>query len=123
MSGSIDRQVMNRRTLVFSLIAVGLCLLVVGLAWDRLVPSSAYWTPEQAQELSAAQLDMHTKSHQHGADAEQQMAAARERYKDISTQLDRARGSQRIMGTLFLAAGVLLLVTSIVLHFSQSRNE
>lgn len=123
MSGSIDRHVMNRRTLVFGLIAVGLCLLGVGLAWDRLVPASAYWTSEQAEELSAAQLEMHTKSHQHDADAEQQMAAARDRYKKVSAQLDRARGSQRLTGTLFLAVGVLLLVTSIVLYYSQNRNE
>ena len=101
----------------------GLCLLILGLAWNRLVPSAAYWGPEQANELSAAHRDMHTKSHQHGADAEKEMAIARERFKKISQQLERARGSQSRIGTLFLVAGVSLLLVGIVLHFSQSRSE
>ncbi len=115
--------VMKRRVLVLSLLLIGLCLVVLGLAWDHLVPSSAYWGPEQAKELTAAQIEMHSKSHHHGADAEQQMAAARERYRKISQQLETARGSQKRIGTFFLAAGVLLLVAGVVLHVSQNRSQ
>jgi hypothetical protein len=114
---------MTRPVLVGTLILGGLCLLILGLGWNHLVPSAAYWSPEQASELSAAHRDMHTKSHQHGADAENQMAIARDRFKKISQQLESARGSQSRIGTLFLLAGVALLVAGIVLHLSQNRSE
>jgi hypothetical protein len=114
---------MKRRILVLGSILTGLCLLILGIAWDRLVPSSAYWSPEQAEEYTAAQLDMHSKSHQHGAGAENDMVLARERFAKISRQLERARGTQRISGTVFLAAGVLLLVGGVGLHFSQNRHQ
>ena len=92
---------MKRRVLVLSLLLIGLGLVVLGLAWDHLVPSSAYWGPEQANELTAAHTDMHSKSHHHGADAEQQMATARERYEKISQQLESARGSQKRYRNIF----------------------
>jgi hypothetical protein len=113
---------MNRRLLVAGLIVAGLCLFGVGLAWDRLVPSSAYWSVEQAKEYTAAQLEMHTKSHQHGADGEQEMAVARERFAKVNRQLERARGSQKFSGTLFLAAGITLLLVGVALHVSRQRS-
>jgi hypothetical protein len=114
---------MKRPVLVLSLLLVGLCLIVLGLAWDHLVPSSAYWSPEQAQELTDAQLDMHSKSHDHSPAAEQKMATARQRYVQISQQLESARGSQKRLATVFLAGGVLLLLAGIVLHITQPRSE
>ena len=115
---------MKRRILVPSSILVGFCLLCLGLAWNRLVPSSAYWSPDQAEEYTAAQLEMHTKSHHHDGDAEQEknMDAARERFDKISHQLERARGSQERTGTLFLAAGVSLLLVGVLLHLSGNRS-
>src|SRR5688572_14978485 len=100
---------MNRRFLVTGLVIVGICLLGLGLAWNRLMPSSAYWSPEQAKEYSDAQIEAHAKSHQHGHDAEKDMAVARERFSKISQQLADARGSRRRTGKLFLVAGVLLV--------------
>ena len=84
---------MTRPVLVGTLILGGLCLLILGLGWNHLVPSA------------------------------KEMAIARERFKKISQQLERARGSQSRIGTLFLVAGVSLLLVGIVLHFSQNRSE
>jgi hypothetical protein len=114
---------MKRRALVLSSILAGFCLLLMGLVWNRLVPTTAYWSPEQAEEYSAAQLDMHSKSHQHGDAAEKEMTIARERFAKISDQLDRARGTQKFGGTIFLAAGVLLLLAGVGLHFAQNRSR
>jgi hypothetical protein len=114
---------MKRSILVPSLIVLGFGLVLLGLAWKHLVPSSAYWSPEQAQEYSAAQADMHTKSHQHGADAERDMDAARERFKNISRQLDRARGSQSRAGMVFVVAGIALVLAGIAVHVSSDRSE
>jgi hypothetical protein len=113
---------MKRRDLVLSLLLVGLCLVGLGLTWDHLVPSSVYWGPAQADELIAAQIEMHKKSHQHGADAEKEMAIARERYVKLSQQLESARGSQNRIGTFFLVAGISLLLAGIVLHMSQANS-
>jgi Flp pilus assembly protein TadB len=114
---------MNRRFLVISSVIAGICLLGLGLAWNRLVPSSAYWSPEQAKEYSDAQIEAHAKSHEHGHHAEKEMAVARERFSKISQQLEDARGSRRRTGTMFLAAGVLLVVAGLVLHLSESRSD
>ena len=99
-------------------------MLGLGLAWDKMVPSSAYWGPNQAQELTAAQVDAHAKSHYHGGDParERESAAARERYDRITRQLEAARGSHRRSGFFLTAAGVALLVVGIGLHLS-ARGE
>jgi hypothetical protein len=110
---------MNRRVLVFSLLVAGLCLVGLGFAWNQLVPSSVYWSPEQAEEYTAAQIEMHTKSHEHSADRAQEMAAARERFVKISQELESARGSQKRFGMLFMVAGVSLLLAGIALFVSQ----
>jgi hypothetical protein len=102
---------------------VGFCLLGLGLAWDRLVSPKAYWTPDQAREYAAAQLEMHAKSHQHTGDAEKEMAVARERFEKIGRQLERARSSRKRTGTLFLAAGIVFLVAGVVLQLAESRSE
>jgi hypothetical protein len=113
---------MNRRYLEIALVVAGLCLLALGLAWNRLMPPSAYWSPEQAKEYSDAQIEMHAKSHQHGHGAEQDMALARKRFSKISQQLDDARGSRTRTGKIFLVAGVLLVVAGSVLRLSESRS-
>jgi hypothetical protein len=94
----------------------------IGLAWNRLMPPSAYWSPEQAKEYSDAQIEMHAKSHQHGQHAEPDMAVARERFSKISQQLEGARGSRKRTGKLFLAGGVVLIVAGMVLKLSESRT-
>jgi hypothetical protein len=114
---------MNRRFLILGLVVVGFCLLGLGLAWDRLVSPKAYWTPAQAEEYAAAQLEMHAKSHQHSSEAEKEMALARERFEKISRQLERARSSRKWTGRLFLAAGIISLAAGIVLHAAVSRSE
>lgn len=109
--------------LVPSLILLGTCLLGLGLAWNRIVPSSAYWSPQQAAEYTAAKLELHSKSHDHGSGVEQEMATAHERFAKISRELERARGSQRFTGTGFVILGVLLLAAGIAVHFAAKRSE
>ena len=110
---------MKRRLALLSLIA-GLCLLGLGLAWDRIMPSSAYWGPEQEKEFTAAQVDAHAKSHNRGDDEarERESAAARKRYERMIQQLKAARGSHRRGGFFLTAGGVALLLLGIALHLS-----
>jgi hypothetical protein len=114
--------VVTRRFVEIALVVAGLCLLGLGLAWNRLMPPSAYWSPEQAKEYSDAQIEMHAKSHQHGQHAEKDMAVARARFSKISQQLDDARGSRTRTGKIFLVAGVLLVLAGSVLRLSKSRS-
>ena len=115
---------MKQRFLVPSLLLVGLCSLGLGMAWNRVVPSTAYWASEQAEEYSIAQSELHAKAHSHGQDQEheKEVADARERFVTIYQELQRARESRSRAGHLFLAVGVALILCGIVVHMMAGRR-
>jgi len=116
---------MNRKPLVLSLLLVGFALLGLGLAWNRIVPTTAFWSPEEAIEHSTAQAELHSISHSHGHDEEheREVAAARDRFLKINQQLEDARGSRHRSGTFFTAAGIGLLVLGIMLHYAAGPSK
>jgi hypothetical protein len=111
---------MKQRLLVPSLALVGIFLLGIGLAWDHLVSSSAYWNEAQAEEYNAAQFDLHAKSHHHENPSEahkQEFDAAKKRFEHISARLNRARNYRNYTATALEALGVLAVLVACVIHF------
>jgi hypothetical protein len=116
---------MKQRFLVPGLILIGICLLAVGLTWRRIVPPAAYWGPEQADEYSAAQSQLHAigHEHEHDPDFEREITLARERFEESYQELEDARSSRNLTGIIFTAAGVIVLLAGIVLHMTAGRAE
>ena len=108
------------------LLITGLALIALGWLWNSLVPSTAYWGPQQADEFVAAQADLHAKTHaQEGsrADHAQEFAAARERFDKIRHELESARTARSRTGSILAGIGVLLALAGIVLYFSAKKPE
>lgn len=118
---------MTRRFLVPVLILLGVIVLVVGTQWGRIWPANSYWSNEQADELTAAQVALHSLSHSHGLgnkDAhEKQFAAAREHHDRISNQLTSAQNSRDRSGTIAIIAGILTILFGIGLHFVERSTS
>lgn len=116
---------MKQRFLVPGLILIGICLLAVGLTWHRIVPPAAYWGPEQADEYSAAQSQLHAIGHEHEHDPtfEREIGLARERFEKSYQELEDARSSRNRTRIIFTAAGVIVLLAGIVLHMTAGRDE
>jgi hypothetical protein len=109
-----------QRFLIPSMLLAGLVLVGLGIEWNRLRPASSYWTKEQAAEYSSAQSALHGMAHNHGRVDEAQSAeflAAKDRYTKISGQLESARNAQSGTSTLFIALGMISVVSATVLHY------
>jgi hypothetical protein len=111
---------MNNRFVVPGLIVVGLCMLVAGAAWNQIVPSSAYWTPEKAEEFAAAQTNLHA----HLDDAKekrQEFAAAKARFIKIRDELEQARGTRSRTKTVVTFLGAAVLLAAVITHMAQRK--
>src|SRR5262245_36622587 len=119
------RPFMKQRVLVLSLLLAGLCLLVLGQTWTRLVPSTVYWDDAQAKEYSDAQIDLHEKSHHQRPDGppNAEFQAAHERFDKISSDFEHARNSRNFTGTLLTVIGVLLLISGVGLHWAGRQSD
>lgn len=114
---------MNMRFLIPGLLVIGLCLLLAGLSWNSILPSSAYWTPQQAEEFSAAQTELHAQWHKraHGH-YESEAEAVKARFEKIADELRNARASQSRWKITLITTGVVTLVTGIVLHLNRRQS-
>jgi hypothetical protein len=113
---------MNDRLVVSGLIGGGLCLLILGAAWNQVVPSSAYWTPEKAEEFSAAQTDLHSHL-DHSANHEHAYSAAKDRFIKIRDELESARGTRSRIKTIITSVGVTLLALAVLIHWSVRQGR
>jgi hypothetical protein len=108
-----------------ALLIIGLGLMGLGWIWSSVIPSTVYWGPEQAEEYTRAQADLHAKTHaakHRSADYdEHQFAAARQRFEQIRGQLDAARSAQASIGTYLATAGILLVLVGIGIHLANQQ--
>ena len=106
------------------MILAGMVSMVVGFQWNRIRTSNAYWSEEQANELTAAQVKLHELSHKRdsGQDASKsaEFIAARERVLTMTQKLDQARSSRSRTGTILIVAGITAVVSAAVLHYRRS---
>jgi hypothetical protein len=121
----MTNEAMKHPYLVPGLIVVGLFLLVLGLGWNRVSDSDAYWDEGQATEYATAQAELHAKSHTHSDDPRhaQEVAAAKERFIKSYQALEHARTTRNRTGTLLMAGGIVLLLAGIFVHLAGSRSE
>jgi hypothetical protein len=114
---------MMQRILVPTMLLLGLVLLILGSQWNRVRPVSAYWTEEQADEYSKAQVELHSLSHEHSTSDPHAPSpafnAAKERFAKISGDLAHAQKVQNRTGTIFVAAGLISISSAIVLHYRR----
>lgn len=115
---------MKRQVTAVGLLLGGLILLCLGMTWNRLMPTSAYWGEEQAREYVAAQTELHAVSHQHahGSEGDAEIKAARERYDQIRQQLESAQNSRGRTSTLLAVVGVLMLLGGIGLYWTGRES-
>jgi hypothetical protein len=113
---------MRPRPLALGLVVVGLILLGMGLAWNRVVPSTAYWNDDRAREYTAAQAELHS-IHPRGHEHEAQLQAARDRFLKIYEQLEQARGTRNRTAALLKAVGISLLLLGVLLQVKSSQDE
>ena len=118
---------MTQRIVMTVMIVLGLVLVGVGSQWNRLRPAASYWTAEQASEYTAAQTELHALSHNHekggGNAAAARFTAAKERFAKISGELEGARNSRGRTGTLFIAAGIISVLSAVTLHFRNTPSS
>jgi hypothetical protein len=115
---------MKQQYTVPCLVLAGFILLGVGMAWPRIMPSSAYWGPDQAKEYNTAKFELHEKSHHHTPSKahDDEFARAQERFNKISRELERAQGSRHFTGTLFTITGTIFLIAGIGAYFATQKS-
>jgi len=112
---------MKRQLFVAVPVVIGLLLVVLGFQWSNVVPSSAYWTKEQAAELMEAQADLHSKidKRTNSSSHQQSLEAAKDRFVKIQTQLDNARKSRGTTGWLLKILGILSVSAGVGFYFAS----
>ena len=114
---------MFQRYLAPGLILFGLCVLALGASWNRVTPTSAYWSDEQAEEFTKAQTELHAKWHTHDVEhKEEDFAAAKDRFIKVRDELESARNSHGRTGKILLIAGVGFALVGIFIHYSAGRQ-
>jgi hypothetical protein len=116
-----------QRLVIPGMVLLGLVLVVLGSQWNRLRPATSYWGDKQAAEYSEAQVALHTQSHEHvkNGDATNSPAfvAAKERFDKIKAELEGARSSRSRTGNLLIAAGLISVISAVVLHFRGNSGS
>jgi hypothetical protein len=120
-----------------SLILLGIAVLAVSSIITLLLPTSSFWTEEQAREQSAAAARLHQVLHESGhtqisqtastADklqAQQELDAARARYQQSKAALEKAQFWRRtVPSVLRWTAGGLSLIGVLIYLSTKGMND
>lgn len=109
----------------YALVGLGLVCVVVGLAWQHVVPESAFWSAEQAEAYTEANQAAHaativsdSEGHDHAGHSHEPMTAEErqakiEQFDQLKQQLETARQRRQgwgrpiaILGAVLAAAGM-----------------
>lgn len=107
------------------LFVIGIVCLFVGAGWEWLNPPSSYWSEAQAREYLEAYNELHAAQDRelHGspgnpdqatADGHRAYLDARERYVNLTADLERARQQRKVTGK-YLAIGGLAAIAAAIL--------
>lgn len=112
-----------------ALVAIGLATVIVGIAWNFLVPSDTYWSLEDANDYNEAYDAAHAassghshrpgESHTAGEEVPSNLEAARERLEQAEKRLHRARQLQNYSGKAMSVAGVVLALLGLWIRRAQ----
>ncbi len=106
----------TRSLLGYTLAAIGVVLVGLGLSWSMLVPSEVYWSEVDAQEWTDATDRVHaarSKPVEPNGQADTELAAAIERLGLAEQKLERARGLRRHTGTALSVTGAVMAATGV----------
>lgn len=111
---------MIRRFAWLTIGAVAIALIVLGVSWKHLLPPESYWSAQDAQEYEAAFLAAHAAQRnvvgQNPAETEKNFATAHQEYERMRSELERARTTRDRTGKFLIVAGLLLLLTAVLLR-------
>ena len=106
-------------------IVLGMALIAGSIVWSRLPASAAVWTPEQAEAYEKAAQDFHRMaSSPPTPENEEPRRQAEQRYQQLRSDLEDARGGSAWIGMVLQMLGVGLgLVGSVWLILRQNQAE
>jgi hypothetical protein len=116
-----------QRYLVPALGVVGVVMLLLGLCWKTISPTSLYWSDDRANEYTKAFAELHAAEDsaiKHpGIDSQHQFADARDRFGKIKSELDEARSQRDRTGPYLVAAGIFAILGAVVARWTMDRLE
>jgi hypothetical protein len=100
--------------------AVAVVLIALGIFWKLVVPPEVYWSAEDAREYESAFLAAHAAQRyvegQDPTETEKKFEAAHQEYDRMRSELKSAQTARSRMGKYVTVAGLLLLLTSVLLR-------
>ncbi|MCO6045974.1 hypothetical protein NG895_18905 [Aeoliella sp. ICT_H6.2] len=111
----------------YASIALGIVMVVCGIAWQQIVPDSVYWSEEDAREFTEASDAVHharsgpdhDHQHSHGegepAADSPELEAAKQRLRKLQGELETAQLARQYSGKVVSIVGVAILLTGAAL--------
>jgi len=111
-----------------ALLIAGVVLVLLSAAWPYLLPKSMLWNDSRAVELTDASEALHETMHAHGhghdhdqfgktdSDADPEVVAAAQRYRDVQSDLDAAKFWSNSMPAYVRWAGVAVCVVGVAAY-------
>lgn len=112
--------VMPQRTILISMVVIGVAFVILGTSWKWLHPPESYWSEKQAQQYLDAFTAVHAAEDSHGTGSagDTDFVAARQRYDIIKNELDQARSARDRTSNYLTIAGLALFLSVLLLwHF------
>jgi hypothetical protein len=116
-----------QRYFVPALGVLGVVMLLLGLCWKTISPTSLYWSDDRASEYTKAFAELHAAEDsavKHpGIEAQHQFADARDRFGKIKTELEDARNKRDNTGPYLVAVGIFAILGAVVTQWTTNRLE
>lgn len=118
---------MPRRALGILVSVIGVGLVGVGLSRYLLSPPQSYWSDQQAEEYTAAALELKAVATRpdrppSGVD-DPALAAAQARFDKVRADLERATQRRDYFGMLLGAIGMVLVVAGVGIYLSAPASR
>ena len=113
--------------LILVILGTGFSLLLISFIAKPAIDARPNWTAEQGRDFEAATTHLHAISHQHGNRAnsrnhsngesiadKDEFQAAQEKYRQLKSELDRARSRGQNLAKLAYCSGIVLIAFGFV---------
>ncbi|TWT38229.1 hypothetical protein KOR34_31980 [Posidoniimonas corsicana] len=98
----------RRPLLPYTMLAIGIAAVVVGLFWKSIVPDSAFWSEQQAEEYQQAYAAAHEASIHGASEGGLSLDETRANFQAKQQQLATARQARGVWGKIIAVGGVSL---------------
>jgi hypothetical protein len=118
LSDGNEHSKLGRKLVAAALIALGIGVMGIGLAWKQIVPERSYWSEEQAKEHEAAflavKLAAESDDRRPNRPDPPKLVAARQRWEKSRAALEGAQNARTRTPILILGAGAILAGAGVV---------